>query len=92
MKKLKVKTLKHGDVKYYLSNRKKIITDLLNIEEQKQVKHLNSKEEDKSIYCQGKIEAFNQALNLLADFEKYIERYTCREVQELNNCNLNKIL
>ena len=61
-------------------------------QEQKQVKHINCKEDEKSIYCQGKIEAFNQALNLLADFEKYIERYTCREVQELNNTNINRIL
>ena len=92
MKKLKVKTLKHGDVKYYLNNRKKIIKDLLSVEEQKQITHLNLKEDKKSIYCQGKIEAYNQALSLLNDFETYIERYTCREVQELNNSNLNKIL
>ena len=91
-KHLKVKTLKHGDVKYYLNNRMSLIKDLLSKEEQKQVDYLNSEEKDKAFLSQGKIEAFQKSLTFFNDLETYIERYTCNYYDELNTTNINKIL
>jgi 3-polyprenyl-4-hydroxybenzoate decarboxylase len=91
-KHLKVKTLKHGDVKYYINNRMSLIKDLLFKEEQNQVDYLNSKEKEKAFLSQGKIEAFQKSLTFFNDLETYIERYSCSEYDELDSCNLNKIL